>query len=238
MSRLAAALVGCIALSGASAQPAPEALPPGLAGLLTPVPAAGSDTCGQPDPARRDALYSQPRAEGAPVGHLRFGRSRKGGEDCELATPWFEPPSGEAMPLSPAPESSYETAAVVVLEDRGHWYRIAVPGGSAWLLAPPGDFRHDPYPALLVERLAYATDAFDRQLCGRPEVQSCREIQIDPEAPLRVLDIRATSDTAWLQVEFTHAPCDGSADAVLHRGWIRAHGRQGRPAAWFHSRGC
>jgi hypothetical protein len=42
----------------------------------------------------------------------------------------------------------------------------------------------------------------------------------------------------WLRVEVLDQGCEGSDEAVMAQGWMRAFGPQAGPSAWFWSRGC
>jgi hypothetical protein len=150
--------------------------------------------------------------------------------------PVFTPEADKVGRELPSLESSYEEPALLVLEQRGDWLRIDIGDGSGWLQRPP-TLRFDAYPKLLAERLAYATPAWSGEICPAPG-RECRKIEPAQEQSLRVLGVKKLDGQDWIEVELTSDPCRDVEERVLARGWIRAHAADGRPAAWFHSRGC
>jgi hypothetical protein len=223
---------GLLLFAGATA--AESEIPAGLSGLLSPAQVPdGPPGCLRANTRERFAVFAVPDAASARLGWLRFHPWRDAGEDCEAVEARFE--DGERTRLVPTQESGYEVPALPVLEARGDWLRIALGERTGWLRRPAGA-TYDPYPALLADKLAYATASWNGELCAAPN-QSCRDAGRMPEQALRVVAVRGHEGEDWLEVELTSEPCRDAETALLARGWMRARG-EGRPAVWFHSRGC
>jgi len=212
-------------------------IPKGLVGLLTPEPVS-ANAPGCPGAGAADALplRSRPDDEAAVIGTVAFRPIGNAPQDCELAFPVFETPDASGSRPVPALESSYEEPALLALEKRGDWLRIDLGDRSAWLRSPAG-YRFEAYPAILAQRLAYATPAWAGEICAIAG-DDCGRIEPSPEQALRILGVAAHDGQDWMEVELTTDPCRDVEERVLMRGWIRAHATDGRPAAWFHSRGC
>ncbi len=232
----ATVVLGFFALASATASS--NELPAGLAGLLSPAQVPdGPPGCVRADTRQRFAVHAGPGTETRRLGWLGFRPWGGSVDECEAAEARFEPEGGTAhLPVTTL-ESSYEVPALPVLEVRGDWMRIALGAETGWLQRP-ADASYTDYPALLTDKLAYATAAWDGRLCAAPG-DSCAAAGDVPEQPLRVLGVRRHAGADWLEVELTNDPCRGADPVVLDRGWMRALSGEGeRPAAWFHSRGC
>jgi hypothetical protein len=146
----------------------------------------------------------------------------------------------------PSEESGYEIPAAIVYERANSWYRIALQRGSAWVAHPNRkDFL--PYPELLLnDRLTYIRGDWDGRLWTAPETgtrlrmatDSYRELE--QNIPVDVIAIRRVQQQTWIQVRVT-TQCDGPEEKKEETpitGWIPAYRSDGRPSAWFYSRGC
>ena len=68
--------------------------------------------------------------------------------------------NGNADEELPTEESGYEIQAVIVYQQSGLWFRVALPQGSAWVLrSSNADF--EPFPELLGHNLAYLRKGWD-----------------------------------------------------------------------------
>lgn len=229
---LVALLCGCLAWHGAAATTPP---PAGLSGLLTPAQEAdGPPGCVRASTRLRVQVFAQPAPDAPTLGWLVFRPWSDDGAECLAVAPVLET-AATTEPV-PALESGYETPALLVLERRGDWQRIQLREGSGWL-QPPAGHHFEAYPALLSEKLAYATDAWSGELCELPG-QDCGNDSAAPGQSLRVLATGEHDGHAWLQVELTTDGCRDGEARVLRRGWLRARADDGRPTAWFHPRGC
>jgi hypothetical protein len=97
---------------------------------------------------------------------------------------------------------------------------------------------------LVVNRLNWLTDAWDTKVHAEPSLSAtATAVPVRAggrrEYPANVLEQRGADGTLWLRVEVLDAsPCEGGTPKAIGSGWIRAWGAGGRPAAWFHARGC
>lgn len=144
----------------------------------------------------------------------------------------------------PTEESGYEIPAAIVYERRGRWFRIAVPRGSAWINRA-NDENFLPYPQLLTRKMAYLTDGWDGQLRKSAGVLGAIEalpVEWKKEIPkeIEVLGVIRLGTDDWLHVRFDVGRCgDDSLKALKPmEAWLPAYRSDGKPAAWFHSRGC
>ena len=237
MRRGRLALAPALLLVSALASASGTGLPSGLAGLLSPAQVPdGAPGCVRASTKQRLAVHTGPDEGAERVGALVFRPWREPEQGCEAVEARLEPTGGgEPEPVATL-ESSYEVAALPVLEARGDWLRVALGDGSGWVRRP-ADASYEPFPVLLRDKLAYTTADWDRELCRGPG-ESCRRVDAVPEQPVRVVAERQRDGEAWIEVELTTDVCRGDEPKVIARGWMRAHGDGDRPAAWFHSRGC
>lgn len=208
-----------------------------LAGLLSPAQVAdGPPGCVRAGTERPLALHRTADDRSPRVGSLVWRPWREASGECDAVQAMFEPASGGPARRVPTFESGYEVPALTVLERRGTWFRIDLGPASAWLAMPPEAGWED-YPALLTERLAYSTAAWDGRLCTTPDGE-CRRRAAGKGQALRVLRTGGTAGAEWMEVELTTGACTGDGPVTLARGWMRARDAGGAPTAWFHSRGC
>jgi hypothetical protein len=223
-----------LAWNSAAAMPGP---PAGLQGLLTPAQEAdGPPGCVRASTRLRLPVFAQATLHASPLGWLVFQPWAADSADCLAVAPVLETAGSDEPAPVPTLESGYETPALLVLERRGDWHRIQLPHGSGWLQAPAGH-RFESYPALLAEKLAYATPAWAGELCRAPG-ENCSSDAPPPGQPLKVLGSKDHAGETWLEVELTTDGCRDGEARTQDRGWLRARAGDGRPVAWFHSRGC
>lgn len=221
----------------AAAGASPLEVPKGLVGVLTPdhVPDGARD-CTGPGEHESLLLRVEPASTAPESGTISFPTFTGAPSECGLAYAMFTSVDGATRRGVPQLESSYEEVGLVVLEQRGEWFRIDLGDGSGWA-SLPASYRFDAYPQMLAERLAFATSSWTGEICSDPG-EDCATIEPAQEQPLRVLGVGQFGGQDWVEVELTSNPCRDAEERVLRRGWIRAHAADGRPAAWFHSRGC
>ncbi len=210
-----------------------EDLPPGLAGLLpTTVHDGVRSACLGDEDEDLLPLHQAPDPAAATAGGLRLRPWPDADAPCGVVDV-VHVRAQETRPV-PTRESDYEQPALLVLEVRGGWRRIALhDGASAWLRsdAPVLD-----YPQLLAGRMAHAIDP-EIGPCAAPGA-GCPPVARVPGTDLEVLSVRVVDGEAWLHVQALTPRCGAGDAEVLAQGWIRARRADGRPAAWFHSRGC
>ena len=234
LRRLVAGLL--IAIPAPAAAERIDGPPPGLRGLVSPARVAvGPPGCLQVDTRERLTLRSGPGADRPRIGELQFRPWREDSGECDETQPHFLPDGGTRRPV-PTLERGYEEPALLLLGRSGDWLRIALGEGSGWLLRPPG-YTVEPYPELLADKLAFATDAWTGRLCDSAG-NACRQVTPAPAQPVRVLSLRRSGAGHRIELELTTDPCTDGEPVRLEHGWIRSHHDSGRPTVWFHSRGC
>lgn len=141
-------------------------------------------------------------------------------------------------------EHAYEEESVTVYGQQGTWYLVGLrEGGRAWMdLGAAG--RYFPLEELVMNRLNWLTDAWDTRLREAPDLKApAVEAPVPREAgrevPAKVLEARRDGDMLWFKVEvLEQSPCEGGTPPVVASGWIPAWDQDGKPTAWFYSRGC
>jgi hypothetical protein len=185
-------------------------------------------------------LYSEPSKAASTTGAVYMRNHPEFG--CALLVKRAGSLREEELPTQ---ESGYELPAAVVYERRERWFRIAAAQGSAWIeRANDKDFR--PYPHLLTEKRAHLRNDWDGQLRKTAGVRSAIEPvpvewqkEIRGEIEIEVLGVTRLGNDDWLHVRFAVDGCDDSLKALKPvEGWLPAYRSDGKPAAWFYSRGC
>ena len=147
-----------------------------------------------------------------------------------------------SLPRFETREHAYEEEAVTVYGVQDGWYLVGLrDGGREWLDARAAE-RYLPLEELVVNRLNWLTEAWDGRLRDTPDLQSPSSPAPRPEGretPANVLEARRAGGTLWLRVEvLERSPCEGGTPPVVASGWTPAWGPDGKPTAWFYSRGC
>src|SRR5688572_3589114 len=210
---------------------------PGLIGLVAPaIVADGPTGCLRVDTHEVLSLRSGPGGEHPRIGWLQFRPWRAESGECDEAQPFFIDPGQTGSRPVPTLERGYEEPALLLLAQQGDWLRIDLGGRSGWLRRP-GGYTVERYPDLLADKLAFATEAWTGELCESAGGR-CRQVVPAMAQSLQMLSTRQVGETHWIEVELTTNPCGDEKFVPLERGWIRSHDDAGRPAVWFHSRGC
>lgn len=144
--------------------------------------------------------------------------------------------NGGAPTELPVEEFAYEAPGAIVVERRGDWFRIQIPGGSAWVQAGPTRTFHS-IETLLVEGLAHVTAHWDGRMYARPGGRS-----VPTPAGIETIEVVRVARVGrrrWALVTFI-APCGSESDlpGPVRRGWIPLEDAAGHSALWFYSRGC
>jgi hypothetical protein len=142
-------------------------------------------------------------------------------------------------------EYDYEAPGALTHDVRDGWNLIGVvtPAGrtSGWL-PPQYAGRLHSLPTLLVDGLAYLTEAWDRKLFPAAGAASTGRLLdvATGRADVIVRQARESGGRLWLEVDVLGPGRCRQADPppVVARGWVPAHASDGRPNAWFYSRGC
>jgi hypothetical protein len=144
-------------------------------------------------------------------------------------------------------EIDYEAPAAVAYGVAEGWVRVALQEGSGWRFGwVPPEHRGTLHPlgTLLDEGLAYMTSDWDGVLRKAPSRSSAasrleREGAGDP-IDMNVLQVVESDGATWIEVELL-APgrcLVFPAPPAQATGWVPALASNGRPNAWFYSRGC
>jgi|GEM_PF-1569989 len=140
-------------------------------------------------------------------------------------------------------EYSYELAGAMVYAHKDGWFRVRLASGEyGWL--PPGTGTFFSYPELVVSRLGYLNENWSGFVwpeigAGLPVRSLLASSEAHSEIPARVVEARSIGGMPWLRVEILSGnECESAAVRTTLAGWIPAYGRNGRPSAWFWSRGC
>ncbi|HEX9895121.1 MAG TPA: hypothetical protein VGA78_14415 [Gemmatimonadales bacterium] len=150
----------------------------------------------------------------------------------------------ESLPRFETREHGYEEESVVVYRRQGDWYLVGLrDGGRAWV-SEHGLGAFYPLNQLVVNRLNWLTESWDTRLRQVPDL-TAPAVEVDvprarrQETPATVLEARPAGGTLWFRVEVLDtSPCEGGTPRVVATGWIPAWGSDGKPTAWFYSRGC
>lgn len=235
LRRLVAGLL--IAIPAPSAAERIDGPRPGLVGLVSPALAAADPPgCLRVDIREQLPLRSGPGTHHPRIGHLQFRPWREASGECDEAPPFFVPADEAASRPVPTLERGYEEPALLLLERQGDWLRIDLGEGTGWLHRPTG-YTVEPYPELLADKLAFATEAWTGELCDSAGGH-CRRVARTPAQPVRMLSSQGSGKDQRIEVELITDACTSGDPVRLDHGWIRSHDDSGRPTAWFHSRGC
>jgi hypothetical protein len=215
-----------------------------VVGLLN-LPEVVGDGCGQAD-AKRVVLYSAPSTSSPPIGAITLlvTDRQADGRGCGSAQLTVQRVDGNAGEELPTEESGYEIQAVVVHQRSGLWFRVALPQGSAWVLRS-SDADFEPFPELLVHKLAYLRKGWDGSWWQTPGAGSATRVAagwtryLEDDIPVDVLDVRLVQNHAWLHVLLKTESCGESLSGVTPATvWIPAYQPSGAPSVWFYARGC
>lgn len=211
-------------------------------GLLELPQLFGDGACSPYDPTPL-ALFE--RATGVvPIGEIR------------VDTPWTVEVTGGCYGLKvgvhmtdanatvqnfPTREFGYEAPGAIVYARRGNRFKIALPGGAAWV-EPSAGVLH-PMETLVAEGLSYLTDRWDGMVCAEPgKPGTCRKIDAGAESRpgAMVLGHREVGGGLWFEIKLPSTETCGDPVRAMApiQGWISGHDNDGEPAIWFYSRGC
>jgi hypothetical protein len=102
--------------------------------------------------------------------------------------------------------------------------------------------RRNAQHSLVASGLAFLTDAWDRRLFERPDVEGSAKTleRTGPSEAVRVIDVyyeRGRSEP-WYLLAVVGGQCTGEPLAILATGWVPAYAPDGQNTVWFRSRGC
>jgi len=150
--------------------------------------------------------------------------------------------AGAAVQKLPTGEYGYEEPGAIVLARDGNRYRIELQEGAAWV-EPMAGARFHSFQELVSGDAAYLTASWTGFACARPgDSGSCRKAAVaaDSRPAVKVLGYREVRGRLWFELEFPVRDACGEPPPAVPpiRSWVPAYGETGKPAVWFHSRGC
>lgn len=139
-------------------------------------------------------------------------------------------------------EVGYEQPAAVVYSRNDGWYRLRLSGGRfGWLSADEAG-TYFPYESLPVNRLAYLNDnwsGFVWPSAGAGLPLRHRVTAEKNEYAVEVLESQRIGGMPWFRVNVLKSdPCSSPEPERAMSGWVPGYGSNGKPTAWFYSRGC
>jgi hypothetical protein len=210
--------------------------PDRLIGLLTVPQVFGAGACDAFE-AAPIPLFARPRAL-EPVASIEVDTywtfPRDGG--CEGLQVRVHEPGLTAEEL-PTKEFEYEAPAAIVIARDEDWFQIRTARRPLWLRGTAANV-FLPIPKLLSGQLSYLTLDWDGSIFVAPGGSRLRSRPIAAQESIDVIASRTVAHELWLLIETTDGCTPDTRPAPKVRGWIRAYGKQGAPAAWFYSRGC
>jgi hypothetical protein len=164
-----------------------------------------------------------------------------------------EPGSVEPFRVVDAPEEiewrehDYEAPAAMAYGARDGWVLVAARDGEVrrfgWVPPPHTGPLHS-LEALLVDGLAYLTTAWNGELGEAPaegaSAPGFAASTVDDPRDVNVLEAIEREGVIWLRVALLEpGRCHGAGPVPVEAtGWVPALAGDGRPNAWFYSRGC
>jgi hypothetical protein len=201
----------------------------------------------EPIPQKTLQLYATPSKQRAAVATIeRKNEAKPDGPDCEEAEVIVRRVDKNAIGPLPTDESGYEYTKAVVYERSGNWFRIAIPGGSAWIdrLNPEG-FMSYPEDLASDAFLTYLRPNWDGKIWTTPG--SGTPVAAPPgwqalakeDIAVRVLSTEVRQGEKWIHIRFEKEVCGRTfGDLPAVEGWIPAYRDARMTSVWFWSRGC
>jgi hypothetical protein len=158
--------------------------------------------------------------------------------------------AAESLPRFETRESQYEVPAVTVYGRRRDWFLVGLKGGGRAWVHSQAVGRYHAIENLVQNRLNYLTESWDGMVRASPSAAAAvnpvavpgriSEGGVRRDVPANVVEATTNADGVWLKVEvLNHGPCEsGEPPKVIATGWIPTWSADGRPTAWFYSRGC
>lgn len=166
--------------------------------------------------------------------------SSQGG--CEPATVGVRMTGTTATQDLPTAEFGYEAPGAIVYEQRGKWFRIRIPSGSAWLEATGADDEFYSLELLVAEHLTSFTDAWDGSVASAPGAEGRRVAGVEKAAgqAVKVRSSVRVKGSLWFLVNvLNQSGCDGDGEpTVLDQGWVPAYSEGNATTIQIHARGC
>lgn len=179
-ARIAASILAAALVHAFSNAPAAQTeTRAGIIGLLTLSQLSGRLDCEPPPPLPREVpLYAGPRSS-AIVGWVRAEKDPNPDDECYRAVLKVHRRADGSVRDLPTHEYEYERPwAAIVVEARGHWFKVRLDGGTAWINASPRD-EYLALEDLLALNPAHLTQAWDGKLAATPGGAS-RRAPADP----------------------------------------------------------
>jgi hypothetical protein len=193
-------------------------------------------------------LYATASKVGGPIATIERLKSSAPPDDqgCYETSVVVRRVSDNSSEKLPTDESGYEEVRAVVYEQRGNWFRIAIPRGSAWIERSDSE-GYFSYPEQLSGEafLSYLRAGWDGKIWKNPGVGSGEPAPVawrshaKDEIPVRVLSTAIVKGEKWVRVVFETELCATSLGNLPPlEGWLPAYRSSRITSIWFYSRGC
>ena len=217
------------------------------AGLLALPEIFGEYPCESFEPKQLD-LYAAPSKAGGPIATIEKLKppAKPDDQGCYETSIVVRRRSDNRAERLPTDETGEEYVKAVVFEQRGNWFRIAIPHGSAWI-ERPDSAGYFSYPEQLSSDslLTYLRAGWDGRIwntpgagTGEPAPAAWRALGKD-DIPVRVTATQTVKGEKWVRIMFENELCGTSLGNVPSlEGWLPAYRSARNTSIWFYSRGC
>jgi len=193
-------------------------------------------------------LYATAASQRPPIATIERLNPPKppNGPECEEPQVVVRRINDNSVEELPMDESGYEHTNAVVYQQSGNWFRIAVPGGSAWIERPNADGFMS-YPEALASQafLTYLRPGWDGNIWSNPGVgmgapaPAVWRAHVKEEIPVRVTSTQIVNGEKWIRVRFENEICGNSlGNLPALETWLPAYRPSRATSVWFYSRGC
>jgi hypothetical protein len=201
----------------------------------------------EPIPQKTLQLFGTPSKQRPPVAIIeRKNPAKAEGPDCEETEAIVRRVDKNSIGPLPTDESGYEYTKAVVYEQQGSWFRIGIPGGSAWIDRPNSE-GFMPYPEDLTSDsfLTYLRPNWDGKIwaeagSGTPVMAPAGwRAHAKEDIAVHVESIQTVQGQKWIRIRFEKEVCGKTfGDLPPLEGWIPAYRDARTTSVWFWSRGC
>jgi len=202
------------------------------------------------EPIRPQAVqvFATPSKQRPPIAVIERKNEPKQteGPDCDETEAIVRRLGDGGSALLPTDESGYEYTKAIVYQQTGNWFRIAIPGGSAWIERKDSEgFMSYPEDLVSDAFLTYLRPNWDGNLWTTPgsgnpfTAPSAWRALAKDDIGVRIVSIQIVRGEKWLRVRFERELCGKSFENLPPvEGWLPAYRDAHVTSVWFWSRGC